>query len=145
MLLAAGSSGHAVADPPTHAASTAVTSICAINRDPAAYAGKVVTVSGIYETDSMVYEYIEGSRCKKLNILPVGFRVPQRDKSVVAFYAATASYCAKRKQPIVCVLKGSITVRGQIVRTTGAHLQPNAVVYAINLYSVTHDWLRAKR
>ena len=145
VLLEVSSSSHATAGPPSKGASPAVTSICEINRDPVAYMGKVVTVSGIYKTDSMVYEYIEGQNCKRRNILPIGFRVPQRDASVTAFYMATALYCAKHNQPVVCVLEGPISVRGKIVHTIGAHLQPNAVVYAINLYSVSYDWLQAKR
>jgi hypothetical protein len=122
-----------------------LTSICKINGNPKAYVGKVVTISALYLTDSSNYEYLKDSKCSRLNILELGFLVPERDASVARFEQAQAAECRRKNELGLCILQGPVTVRGEIAQTKGAHLQPDAIVYVINLHSVITSWLKAKR
>ena len=113
-----------------------VTPICEIRGNPEQYLGKVVTVTAHYSTDSRHYEYLTDTGCSK-GTLDIGFSVPERDKSVGAFEQAQRELCKRRGTPYLCVLEGTVTVRGDIAQTTGAHLQPDRTYLTVNLHSVT--------
>jgi hypothetical protein len=130
-LLAAALAQGAAASPPQEA-----TPICEIRANPERYLGKVITVTAHYSTDSSHYEYLTDSDCFK-GTLDIGFSVPERDKSVEAFKQAQRELCVRRGTPYLCVLEGTVTVRGEIAQTTGAHLQPDLTYPIINLHSVT--------
>ena len=131
LLLAAALAQGATASPPQDA-----TSICEMRANPERYLGKVVTVTAHYSTDSMHYEYLTDMGCSK-GTLDIGFSVLDRDKSVEAFEQAQRDLCVRRGTPYLCVFEGTVTVRGEIIQRTGAHLQPDVTYLLINLHSVT--------
>ncbi|MFC5579481.1 hypothetical protein ACFPOA_15845 [Lysobacter niabensis] len=130
-LAASGPSSQGVAAP----ADTPAT-ICDIQANKSQYLGKVVTVTAHYSTDSSHYEYLKDASCSNGAILDIGFKVPERDASVEAFEEGQRNLCKERGTPYLCILEGTVTVRGEIAQTTGAHLQPDVTYLIINLHSV---------
>ncbi|RYG60472.1 MAG: hypothetical protein EON60_07070 [Alphaproteobacteria bacterium] len=130
---------------PTSIAPETAVSICRIRQNPEQYVGRVVTVSGVYKTDSSHYSYVLDPSCSSQSTLDLGFKVPERDSSVAAFEAAEAEECKRTGQRGLCVLEASIVLRGEIAQTKGAHLQPDLVYLIINPHSVLTYRFRTER
>jgi hypothetical protein len=147
-LLIAGAclaSGHAPV--PAPAVSADAVSICQIRQHPERYVGRVVTVSGIYKTDSSHYAYVLDPSCSSQSTLELGFKAPDRDGSVEAFEAAEAEECehSGQRSRSICLLEASIVLRGEIAETKGAHLMPNLMHLVINPRSVLVYRFKAER
>jgi hypothetical protein len=121
LLIALFVSGGAVAEPPA----TNLTSICAINKDRAAFIGKVVTVAATYATDSAHFEYLMERACGAQGVLDIGFKDPARATSVERFYAASQGWCARHNAHYLCNIRGDVVAQGTVIAGQDGRLKLN--------------------
>jgi hypothetical protein len=111
-------------------------SICEIRADPKKYIGRLVTVSGEYNTDSAHFEFVADPSCSNGGSLDFGFPAQDQDDSVDEFNRAKAAECERKRQVGFCVLSASVVVRGEIGEAVGADHQPDLKHLVINPQSV---------